>query len=165
MKIFFMFLFFLTLTISSNSQTLEQIGSSSNINMKGVNIFELSDPNVVNIKVAVWGAVKSPGYYTIPNYTDAMTLITFAGGPSESADLRNIRIYRSGNDTLNPILTFNYEDIISEKELKTFKAAPPIKAGDVLVIPTEQKFSIRDYIQYGFSIVSILLSVYLIIIR
>jgi hypothetical protein len=158
MKISFMLLCFLILTISSKSQTFEQIGLSSNASQKGGNIYDLSDPKAVNIKVAVWGAVKSPGYYIIPDYTDAKTLISYAGGPLETAKLQDMRIYRIEKDSSNSILTFNYEDVVWEKELKTFKAAPAIKADDVLVIPTEQRFFLKDYMQYGFSIVSILLS-------
>ena len=164
MKISFMLLCFLFLTTSSKSQNFEQPGLSWNKYLKGGNIIDISDPKAVNIKVAVWGAVRSPGYYIIPDYTDVKTLISYAGGPSDNAKLQDIRIFRTGKDSTNSIITFNYEDMVWEKELKTFKAAPLIKANDILVIPTEQRYLFRDYLQYGLNIVSILLSVVSLII-
>ena len=43
--------------------------------------FNYSDPEAVNVKVAVWGWVRYPGKYTVPVYTTVSDLLSFAGGP------------------------------------------------------------------------------------
>ncbi len=38
--------------------------------------FNYSDPEAVNIKVAVWGWVRYPGKYTVPSYTTVSDLLS-----------------------------------------------------------------------------------------
>lgn len=46
------------------------------------------------IKVNVWGQVAQPGQYMIPDKTDLISLISFAGGPTEDARISNVRLIR-----------------------------------------------------------------------
>lgn len=46
------------------------------------------------IKVNVWGQVAKPGQYMIPDKTDLISLISFAGGPTEGAKISDVRLIR-----------------------------------------------------------------------
>lgn len=164
MKTSSILILFILIHFTAKAQMLEQIGSLNSSSPKGGSVFDLSDPKAVNIKVSVWGAVRNPGYYIIPDYTDMKIFISVAGGPLESAKLQDMRIFRVEKDSSVKIISFNFEDAMWGTELKNYKAAPALKAGDVLMIPAEQRYSFKDYLQYGFSIVSILLAVVNIII-
>ncbi|MBI4723252.1 MAG: SLBB domain-containing protein [Candidatus Stahlbacteria bacterium] len=47
------------------------------------------------MKVSIWGEVKLPGLYSIPDGTDLATLLSLAGGPSEGANLSRVKVIRS----------------------------------------------------------------------
>ena len=61
-------------------------------------LFDYSDPQAVNIKVAVWGWVKYPGKYIIPSYCNVNDLLSYAGGPTDAAKLENLRLIRTEAD-------------------------------------------------------------------
>ena len=63
------------------------------------------------IKVNIWGHVSKPGQYMVPSTTDLVSLISFAGGPTENAKLRDIRIVRSNSET-QEVLHVNLEKYI-----------------------------------------------------
>ena len=46
------------------------------------------------ITVHIWGEVRKPGEYLVPDDTDLLELISKAGGPTEYSDLKNIKITR-----------------------------------------------------------------------
>ena len=56
--------------------------------------FDYSDPDGLNIKVSVWGYVKYPGRYVIPQRSDIRDLISYAGGISDDSYLDEIRVYK-----------------------------------------------------------------------
>jgi len=47
------------------------------------------------IRVNIWGFVKMPGQYLVPTNTDLVSLISYAGGPLEDAQLKKIRLIRT----------------------------------------------------------------------
>ena len=46
------------------------------------------------ISVHIWGEVRQPGEYLVPDDTDVLELISKAGGPTEFANLSNLKITR-----------------------------------------------------------------------
>jgi polysaccharide export outer membrane protein len=46
---------------------------------------------------SIWGEVHSPGVYPFETQIDLVEAISFAGGPTSSADLKKIKILRKGN--------------------------------------------------------------------
>ncbi|MDR3627826.1 MAG: SLBB domain-containing protein, partial [Ignavibacteriaceae bacterium] len=78
-----------------------QLGSSLNQLRQAPQggFFDYSDPQAVNIKVAVWGWVKYPGRYVIPSYSSINDLISYAGGPTDAARMENIRLMRLNKDS------------------------------------------------------------------
>lgn len=164
------FAFILVFTVISQvkiySQTEDfQIGQKNpNMNVQGA-LYDYSEPGSVNKKVAVWGFVKFPGKYIVPDYTSVNDLISFAGGPTEDATLEDIRIYRSDKDSSYKIISFNYKDLLWNKEVKTIVSPPALQAGDILLVPGEDRLYFRDYFGLGLSIVSALVSVSILIIN
>ena len=151
-------IFILSLKVSVFSQSSdEQIGSKLNLNInKSTAVFDLSDPQAVNIKLCVWGGVKAPGYYIVPNYTDMKSLLSFAGGLTENSKADDLRIFRNQSDSTQKLIKFNYEDLFLGDDLSTFKNAPSLMGGDIIVIPIQQKFLLRDYLSVGLSSLAII---------
>jgi len=56
----------------------------------------LGDRDEILMRVNIWGYVAKPGNYWVPRNTDLITLISFAGGPRDGANLRKVRILREG---------------------------------------------------------------------
>lgn len=46
------------------------------------------------ITVHIWGEVRNPGGYLVPDDTDMLELISKAGGPTEFSNLSNVKISR-----------------------------------------------------------------------
>lgn len=46
------------------------------------------------ITVHIWGEVRQPGEYLVPDDTNILELISKAGGPTEYSNLRNVKITR-----------------------------------------------------------------------
>ncbi len=144
-------LFLLLLSLPLFAQTQDLIfGYSGEGTQQKASIYDLSDAKAVNMKISVWGAVRNPGYYIIPDNTNFITLFSIAGGPTESAKLEDIRIFRPGKDTSKGEMLFiNYDDVVWGKDLKTFKPAPKLLPGDMIIIPVEPKFFLKDYLSLG----------------
>jgi len=82
------------------------------------------------INTYIWGQVKNPGLYKIPDNTDLLTLISSAGGPTENAKLTKIKIVRP---------TAQGEKIIYvnlQKYMKTgdMKMIPIMQPGDTVFV-------------------------------
>ena len=128
--------------------------------------FDMSDPEAVNIKVSVWGWVRYPGKFTIPNYASVSDLISYAGGPLEGADLEDIRILRVNADSSQQLIKFTFNDIMYEGKLQTkFRRVPKLEAGDVLVLPGEPRLYFRDHFSIWMSIISVLTSLTILVLN
>lgn len=144
-----------------------QIGSSNSgfSNYQG-NLFDYSDPQSMNIKVSVWGFVRSPGRYIIPVYTTVTDLLSFAGGPTDGSDLEDLRLYRILEDGSQQLIKFNYNDLMWENNLNTkTRATPELKAKDILIIPGAPRLYFRDWLGVGLSIFSALVSLAILVIN
>ena len=127
--------------------------------------FDYSDPESVNIKVSVWGFVKFPGKYVIPYYSNAYDLLSYAGGPTENANLEDIRIFREGEDSVQTFINLDYDDFLWNKKLTSHKQAPKVIAGDILLVPGEDRLYFRDYFTLTLSVVSVLISLAILVIN
>lgn len=61
---------------------------------RGINAPEISVQPV--IRVSVLGEVRSPGLLSVEPGTNLIHLITLAGGPTERANMRSVRVIRAG---------------------------------------------------------------------
>lgn len=140
-----------------------QLGST-NFNSRNA-MFDYSDPEAVNIKISVWGAVKFPGKYLIPNYTSVLDLISYAGGPEGYADMADLKLYRVNENGKEKLIDFNYNDIVNGDKLEEKnRIVPKLEPGDFLIVPSVSSTSFRDYLSIGLQIVSVVTSVISIIL-
>ena len=90
----------------------------------------LGSDKELQMNVQIWGQVLRPGMYSVPQTTDLVGLISFAGGPTEYANLNNIRIVRTNP---NPrVLKVNLKAYMDTGDSKR---QPVLKPGDTVVIP------------------------------
>ena len=128
--------------------------------------FDFSDPESVNMKVSVWGYVRYPGRYNIPVYTSVTDLISYAGGPTEEAELEELRLIKHLDDGKEEIEIFNYQDVMWEDELYTaYRNLPKLSGGDILVVPGEPRLFFKDWLSVTTSIVSTLITIALLILN
>ncbi len=126
-------------------------------------VFDLSDPKGVNIEVSLWGFVKFPGRYIIPYNSTLVDIISFSGGPTESSNLQDIRIFRQSKDSLNPkssIIKLNYDDLLWDDEIKQGRLINPVlQSGDIILVRQENRYSFRENLSIILPIVTSVLSV------
>jgi protein involved in polysaccharide export with SLBB domain len=83
------------------------------------------------IPINIWGFVEKPGQYMVPNNTDLISLMSFAGGPTDGANTSSIQIVRSDPRYGNRVWKVNVK-----KYLKTAddKLVPLLKPGDTVLV-------------------------------
>jgi hypothetical protein len=126
--------------------------------------YDYSDPDGLNIKVSVWGYVKYPGRYVIPQRSDIRDLISYAGGINDDASLDELRIYKVNKDSSQEMMKFNYEDLWWNEDLTQNLVLYKMEAGDVLVVPGRPRLYWEDYLTLSLSIVGVLLSLTTLIV-
>jgi hypothetical protein len=166
----FSYLFLIVIIFASSQYAQNQdyeLGTSLFDKYRGqTGLFDFSDPESVNMKVNVWGYVRYPGRYIVPIYTSAIELLSYAGGPTEAADLESLRIFKQNEDGTQSLVKFSYQDIMWEDELaSTRRFTPQLEGGDVLVVPGEPKLFFRDWLSVSFSIISTLVTVTLLVLN
>jgi hypothetical protein len=126
-------------------------------------VFDLSDPNDLNIEVSLWGFVKYPGRYKVPYKTTFLDLISFSGGPTEESNLEDIRIFRRGNDSLltkNQIIKLNYNDLLWDEKINSSgKMNPTLKSGDIVIVLHESRYTLREDIGFYLPIITSLITI------
>ena len=127
-------------------------------------LYDYSDPNGINIKVAVWGYVKFPGKYVIPIRSDIKDLISYAGGIDDDSFLDDLRIYRLDKDSMQVMLKFNYEDLWWGEDLKSDLNLNKLQPGDILVVPGRPRLYLENYLSLILGVVTTLVSVATLII-
>jgi len=142
-----------------------QLGLNQNrLNQSQGAYYDYSDPDGLNIKVSVWGYVKYPGRYVIPQKSDLQDLISYSGGISDDSYLDEIRVYKILPDSTQQMLQFNYEDLWWNESLKENLSVYRMEAGDVLVVPGRPRLYWENYLTLGLSIVGVLLSLTTLIV-
>jgi hypothetical protein len=151
---------FILISGISYGQNDVQIGSPNyNLNnQRQGGMFDYSDPSSVNIKVQLWGYVKYPGYYIIPARSNINDLISYAGGPMEDASLEDVRVFKITEDGTNVMLKYNYNSLMWEDSLTTRISFARLQAGDMVVVPGEPRYFVRQDIAFYLSVVTALAS-------
>jgi protein involved in polysaccharide export with SLBB domain len=143
-----------------------QIGSSLNqLRQSQGALYDYSDPESVNIKVAVWGFVRFPGRYVIPINSSVNDLLSLSGGPTDDAHLNKLKLIRMAEDSSQVVMDLGYEDVMWDKEVRVFNSNQEVTAGDILVVPGEQRLYFRDYLSLSLSVVSTLISLSILILN
>lgn len=139
-------------------------GDLRNLRQSQSGLFDYSDPGTINIKVQLWGYVKYPGYYIVPIRTNIHELISLAGGPQEDALLSDIRVVKLNEDSTSTMLRYNYNDIMWEESLINNFSLVRLEAGDIIVVPGEPRYFVRQDISFYLSVITALASLAALII-
>lgn len=127
--------------------------------------FDYSDPRYINISVNIWGYVRFPGKYFVPDNTRLIDLISYAGGPTPEAYLDDVRLFRNSEGD-SSIQIFDFAELLYEKGNKIeIGKIPKLQAGDIVLLPGEPKLYFRDYTSLTLSITSTLISLAILIIN
>jgi len=135
----------------------------------GTNYYNYGDKDKVNLDVFVWGSIRVPGKYLIPQGTTLLELLTLCGGPVNESKLEDIRIVRLKNDSLgvkeDKVMTFNYNDFLWEKQITNpGRLNPVLYPGDMILIPNSPKYNFRDNLYLILGVTTTLVSIATLII-
>ncbi len=88
-------------------------------------------------------------------------LFGLAGGPTKDAELDNLKIFRINHDSTQTIIQFDYNDLMWSDNSRLSKPIkiPMLKAGDILLVPGEPRFFLKDYLSLGLSVISTIASI------
>ena len=140
-----------------------QIGSNPNNYRQSLGgYFDYSDPSGINIKVQLWGYVKYPGYYIVPSQCSLNDLISYAGGPLEDAMMEDVRIFKTSEN--NKLNKYNLNDLLWNDSLTVPIDFPKLAAGDVIIVPGEPRYFLREDVSFYLSVTTALASVVALII-
>lgn len=162
--IVFIFLFSLQLSAQVKDYSL---GTSNPNNLERTGgFYDYSEQIGLNIKVAVWGFVRFPGRYVVPENISVADLLSYAGGPTDDAHLDDLRIYRTNDVSEQEMIVFSYNDLMWEESLSGIKNnVPDLLASDILVIPGSPRLYFKDWFSIALSIFSALISLAILIIN
>jgi len=93
--------------------------------------YYLGSDDELLVPVNIWGFVRQPGQFMVPNNTDLITLLSFAGGPTEYAKIARIEIVRSDPKLGNMVIPVNVK-----KYLETANPVliPQLRPGDTVIV-------------------------------
>ena len=99
---------------------------------RGAQYFLGTDDQLL-IKVNIWGFVAKPGQYLVPSDTDLISLISFAGGPIDGANLNSIKLIRSASnkDIKQKIISINVKKFVNTGDNSII---PHLKPADTIII-------------------------------
>jgi len=115
----------------------------------------LTETEQLKIKTYIWGQVRKPGLYIVPDNTDLLTLISLAGGPTEDAKLSKIKIIRPTTTGKKIIIV----DLKKYMENGDKELIPELKPGDTIIISGTVYYAFRKGAQF-LSNLAIVISVY-----
>lgn len=144
MRLFLFFPVLILLTAPVAAQTLSDLDRSR---YSPAAYYNYSEPGDVTVLVNVWGTVRNPGLYELPQGTKLRHLLSLAGGPivapRQNRQTRTIqvRLYRS--DAAGHRIVFESE---MENEVIATAEDPALLQADVVTVETtvRQRFIWRD---------------------
>jgi hypothetical protein len=94
----------------------------------------------LNITVSLWGYVRNPGRYVIPSGSNLVEFLSYAGGPSEGADLSEVKVYRKvlarDSTIVERTFTYDIEEILARTSVAKTRegGVPTMFPGDIVVV-------------------------------
>jgi polysaccharide export outer membrane protein len=95
----------------------------------------VSVKNPSGFQFSVIGKVKGPGTFTPGRYVNALEALSIGGGPTEFADLGNIRIIRKVGNSLQVVPVRIGNALKGNSAQLSAAENPQIFSGDTLVVP------------------------------
>lgn len=157
MKKIILFLIFL---MFSSVVLAQDEGVTTTYNPASIYLYSgtLAGTEQLKIKAYIWGQVKKPGLYIVPDNTDLLTLISSAGGPTENAKLSKIRIIRTTEEG-DQVIWVNIKKYL---ETGNPDLIPVLKPGDTVVVSGSTYYAFTKAVDW-LAQIAIILSVYVAI--
>jgi len=93
--------------------------------------YYLGEDDELLVPVNIWGFVRLPGQYFVPNNTDLISLLSFAGGPTEDAKISNIRLIRNDPKQGSTVWKVDVKKYI---ETGDERIIPLLRPGDTIIV-------------------------------
>ena len=129
------FFFFTGQCFAANNLLNTSLLSSS----AGHDFISGAQPGDVLIKVNLWGAVHKPGIHRIPSKTDLLTLMSYAGGPTDRAILDEVTIKRRTSQA-QKLIKVDLEELVQGASHHNVELAPD----DVIIVPADKPLISND---------------------
>jgi hypothetical protein len=97
------------------------------------------------IPVNVWGFVKNPGQYMVPNNTDLIALLSYAGGPNENAKISTIKIVRSDPKRGSQVWKVDVKKYLDTADSRLI---PPLKPGDTIIVKGTTFYFVSKFFEF-----------------
>lgn len=97
------------------------------------------------IPVNVWGFVKNPGQYMVPNNTDLIALLSYAGGPNENAKISTIKIVRNDPKRGNQVWKVDVKKYLDTADSRLI---PPLKPGDTIIVKGTTFYWVSKFFEF-----------------
>ncbi len=117
----------------------------SGISTGGAAQYYLGAEDELLVPINIWGFVLKPGQYMVPNNTDLVSLLSYAGGPNESAKITNIQIVRSDQNTGNMVLKINVKKYLDTADPRLI---PTLKPGDTIIVKATTYYWISRFFEF-----------------
>ncbi|MCF7805705.1 MAG: SLBB domain-containing protein [Candidatus Marinimicrobia bacterium] len=87
----------------------------------------------IQMQVNIWGEVQKPGIYKVPSEINLIALLSSAGGPTDYAKLREVRIVRAfSDDAEQEVIHVDLEKYLDNADIS---GLPELYPGDTIFIP------------------------------
>ncbi len=162
-------LFVAALNLTAGALLAQETGTPDVLNRASQ--YYLGSKDEILIKVNILGFIQRPGQYLVPRHTDLISLIAFAGGPREGANLEKVRIVRdagfeaenngrnghnghSGADGEAPVVTVNVKSYLEQGKKS---GSISLKAGDTILIGQTTGHKVKSFLGIN-SVVALVLA-------
>jgi len=132
----------------------------------GINYYNYSDPNMVNIEIIILGGVKNPGKYLVPTGISLLDFLSLTGGITKEEFYDKIKLIKSNStDTTlqgRKIINIKFKKIFSkdfnEPALTSSFQNPILSPGDIIIVPIEEERTFWDSVKDALVFITPLIS-------
>ena len=125
-------------------------------NIQSPSEYFLADSKSDSIQINLWGEVNNPGVYHLSKKVDLITLLSLAHGPTQNANLKNIKIV---NDKKNTVKTIDISAFVKKGEDLEI---PHVSNGSTVIVSRKLSSKVYRYLSWVSRILGIF-SIYFMI--
>lgn len=124
---------------ANNLSGFSLLKDTNKLGLRGNEFYSGYEPGAVLMKVNLWGAVHKPGIHHVPSKTNLVTLLSYAGGPTQKAILDEVIIKREQGKTSKRIKV-DVDQLLDEASHHNI----PLEPNDVIMIRSKEPLLSSD---------------------